>query len=159
MTRSGGNNDNRNSSNSKKKPLLMTRSEAETFLKIRMLSQEIDTIANVSEQIAARQHLSRKLQATILNSTTATTTTKNSNGGGSPQQKQLASNNPWITPILPLLHELVRPVDAAAAVDDDQKKQEENGGGGSSKTPTATATTTSQFSLALYELHSSMTEL
>lgn len=72
------------------KPLL-TRSEAETFVKVRLLAQELDVILQITEQVTERQHQAQRFQQLILG-------------------KGTTSPNPWLTPLLPLLKELTQSV-------------------------------------------------
>jgi hypothetical protein len=86
-----------NSSSSNGKPLL-TRSEAQVLMKIRLLAQEIDVITGLTERIAQRQNLARRLHTMIVTS-------------GTKQPKN--APNPWITPLLPILKELTQTVEVS----------------------------------------------
>jgi hypothetical protein len=126
------------------KPLL-TRSEAETFLKIQLLAQEMDVILQTTEQVTQQQHQAKRFQQLLEK-----------------------ASNPWLTPLLPLLKELTRSVAMDDCLPSSRMKREIEEKLEDEATATPPGFPSRQdkeqsspvfFSKTLLELHASITEL
>jgi hypothetical protein len=82
------------------KPLL-TRAEANLFLRLRLLAQEMDIITALSEKVLYQQRTARQLRHKLIDR-------RMKNGDG--------NANPWLIPLLPILRELTKEEDSPLVI-------------------------------------------